>query len=191
MIFMLRNPIDRAYSHYLHDFRIELETRPIEEGLALTEGRLTRGLYAKKLEPWLATFGRERTKIIIFDDFVKDGLNVFADVCRFLGVDDSFTPDLSVQNKGGVVKNQRLFLFLTKIGSHPLQRTIKPLVPGPILAAYRGIRQRNMEKAPPLPPAIALQLVDYYKDDIRRLETMIDRDLSAWLDEAYAPNSSG
>lgn len=191
MIFMLRNPIDRAYSHYLHDYRVKLETRPVEEGLALTESRLTRGLYAEKLEPWLATFGHERTKVIIFDDFVKDGLNVFADVCRFLGVDDSFAPDLSVQNKGGVVKNQHLLLFLNKIENHPLRRTIKPLVPGPILAAYRGIRQRNMEKAPPLPPAIVRQLVDYYKDDTHRLETMIDRDLSVWLDEAYVSNSSG
>jgi len=191
IIFMLRNPIDRAYSHYLHAVRIGAENRPVEEGLAVTESRISLGCYAEKLETWFATIDSKQTKIIIFDDFVKNGLHVFADVCRFLDIDDSFTPDLSVQNKGGRVKNQRLDLFLEKVKSHPLRKTINPLVPKSIRAAFKDMRQRNMEKAPPLPPAIVLQLSDYYKDDIKRLETLIDRDLSAWLDGAFVPNPSG
>lgn len=191
MIFMLRNPIERAYSHYLHDVRTGFEKRPIEEGLATTEGRVELGRYAERLGPWLATIGPKQTKIILFDDFVKDGLNVFADVCRFLDIDDSITPDLSVHNKGGTVKNLRLSVFLTKLRSFLQRKKIIPLIPRPIRSAYTKIRHQNLEKAPPIPPATVHQLIDYYKDDIKRLETLIDRDLSAWLDEAYVSNPSG
>lgn len=181
MIFILRNPIDRAYSNYWHAVRLGIEDRKVEDALAVTESRVTLGRYAATLDQWFEVFAPEQVKLLIFDDFVKDNSAVFADTCRFLEIDDSFTPDMSAKNKGGQMKNRRLGVFLEKTRTNPLVQSIKPILPRRVRNTFGEVRHRNFEKAPPLPRAVVSRLADYYREDIGRLETMVDRDLSFWL----------
>jgi len=49
--------------------------------------------YSLQIQRYLDVFQNEQIKIIIFDDFKNDNKNVYKDILRFLGVDDSFEPD--------------------------------------------------------------------------------------------------
>ena len=91
LLVMLRNPVDRAYSHHQMNVRKGVDPLPFEEAIAREPERLrlnngsdlgwrdssfisylSRGLYADQLEGWLDYFPREHVKVIKSEAFFAD-----------------------------------------------------------------------------------------------------------------------
>lgn len=180
LIFSLRDPVKRAYSSYWHKVRIGIEERPVEDAFSENDQAVLHGLYGQLMAEWYARFDHSQIKIILFENLVRDGLGVFADLCRFLGVDDSFVPDLTVRNKGGVMKNQRLGRLYERLKKHPIRQAIDPLMPEGLRRKLMDTRNSNFEEPPPMPADMVSRLRAFYRDDIERLESLAQLDLSAW-----------
>jgi hypothetical protein len=102
LIFLLRNPVDRAYSNYLWSRQNGLETETFERALALEEQRerdlvpqlryarphayFSRGLYAEHLAKFFARFPRAQMLVLRHEDMAARPDSVAADFHRFLGV---------------------------------------------------------------------------------------------------------
>ncbi len=111
LILILRDPVDRAYSHYYNEVRWGFETAlSFEEAIDLEEERLhgeidkmlanehyysynhhhytylTRGIYVDQLERWLKFFPREQIMIINSEDFNRNTQVVFKQVLDFLNL---------------------------------------------------------------------------------------------------------
>jgi hypothetical protein len=98
LIALLRNPVDRAYSHYQMQVRRGKEARSFEaatqEEIALAEGRgkavnkttsyLSRGLYAEQLERFSFFAARDRLLVLKSEDFFTRHSEVIGQVLRFL-----------------------------------------------------------------------------------------------------------
>lgn len=108
LIALLRDPVERAYSHYQHMHRKGMETLSFEDALAAEEERLageeeriladpryasdhhrnhsyvTRGLYADQLERWFEYFPREQLLVLRAEDFFARPAEIYADVLGFL-----------------------------------------------------------------------------------------------------------
>jgi Sulfotransferase domain len=112
LIILLRNPVDRAYSHYLHNVRAAWdpgrEPLSFEEAIAAEAGRLQgerekllqdetyfsysymhysylhRGLYADQLETWFNLYSKEQLLILQSESFFADPKNIFNQVLDFL-----------------------------------------------------------------------------------------------------------
>ncbi|MEM8829548.1 MAG: sulfotransferase domain-containing protein [Cyanobacteria bacterium P01_G01_bin.19] len=107
LIALLRNPIDRAYSHYHHTKRIGKETLSFEDAIAQEELRvkqleneskelglksspaynytyLASGMYAKQLKNWLKYFDREQLLILKSEDFFDYPAAKFKQVLNYL-----------------------------------------------------------------------------------------------------------
>lgn len=117
LMVLLRNPIDRAYSHYHHTARMGKEDLPFAKAIYQEEQRigeikakivqdgnyyqksyhyysyLSRGLYAEQLKPWLALFDREQFLILKSEDFFAEPGKTFQRVLNFLEL-----PDWEVQD---------------------------------------------------------------------------------------------
>ena len=186
LIFSLRDPVKRAYSSYWHRVRLGLEDRPVEEVLQDGDQAVLHGLYFAALQDWYAYFDPVQVKIVLFDDLVHDTLGAFADICRFLTIDDTFVPDLSVRNKGVAMKNQRLGRFYEQLKKHPLRQALNPLVPQSLRQKMIDTRDNNFEEPPPIPAELAGRLRAFYHSDMQQLESLIHRDLSAWKNEPQA-----
>ncbi len=125
LIVLLRDPVDRAISHYHHQVRQGRERLPIEEGFAAEAERVLpekkrllageifepagfrrfsyteRGLYAEQLERWFRFFPRERFFIDTSERFYAETESFLGDVFAFLEVDASVEiPDLKPRNVG-------------------------------------------------------------------------------------------
>ncbi len=102
LIFLLRNPVDRAYSNYLWSRQNGLETETFERALALEEQRerdlaprlryarphayFSRGLYAEHLASFFRRFPRSQMLVLRQEDVAARRESVAADFHRFLGV---------------------------------------------------------------------------------------------------------
>lgn len=124
-IVLLRDPVNRALSHYYHNLRRGRENRPIEEAfdaeatmIAEEKERLKngeifkpdnyrhfsyteRGLYAEQLERWFECFSRDLFFIRTSESFYSGGDAFMREVFGFLGIDSDFhVPDLTPSNVG-------------------------------------------------------------------------------------------
>lgn len=180
LIFSLRHPIKRAYSVYWQAVRLGNENRPVEQALTEAEHRVRNGRYYALLRHWYDVFEPSQIKVILFDDLSRDALAVFHDVCRFLDVDDTFVPDLTIRNKGGALKNESLGRFYERLKNSRLKQAVDPLFPERLRDKVNDLRNRNFEEPPPIPAAVAERLQAYYREDVEQLEAFLGRDLSAW-----------
>ena len=108
VIALVRNPIDRALSHYHHEVALGREPLPFEQALARENERMegelermrdpryfsnawwnftyaSRGRYAEQLERWLAFVPRERLLVIPSEDLLERPGETYAEVLAFLG----------------------------------------------------------------------------------------------------------
>jgi Sulfotransferase domain len=102
LIFVLRNPVDRAYSNYLWSRQNGLETETFERALTLEGQRerdlasqlryarphayFSRGLYAEHLARFFGRFSRAQMLVLRHEDVAARPESIAADFHRFLGV---------------------------------------------------------------------------------------------------------
>ncbi len=102
-IALLRDPVERAWSHYLHTRSYGQEPLDFEAALASEESRLAtpegwrrysyaaRGRYAEQLSRWFQHVPRERIHVIRSEDLYADPAAVYGGVLDFLEL-EPFTP---------------------------------------------------------------------------------------------------
>lgn len=110
LIAILRDPVERAYSHYQMEVRWEREPLSLDEALEREEAELpqllehamrypldtsdggfprsyvARGRYAEQLERWLSFFPREQLLVLTSDKLRERPADVMTEVARFLGI---------------------------------------------------------------------------------------------------------
>lgn len=117
LIFLLRDPVERAFSNWLWSRMNGVESEDFETALRLEQYReehveaklryarphalFSRGLYADLLQPWLERFPREHLLFLRYEAIPHDPEGLIASVHRFLGVAErpSDVADLGVVNK--------------------------------------------------------------------------------------------
>jgi hypothetical protein len=180
LIALLRHPVDRAYSHYWLRRSLGVEkvdfldaVRAEPKRLALGDPRrecpyLDMSRYVHQLRRLSRYFPRESVHVVIFEELKQNPEIVYRDVCRFLGVDESFVPP----NLGQVVNASVSYRWLA------LQR-MRHKVPRPM---WRVLGRLNTRRGsyPPLNPALRTELSQRFVEDNSELEAWLGRDLSIW-----------
>lgn len=199
LIVVLRNPIERAYSSFLHMIRdgrepfndfaeaLQAEAERIQNNWAPIWHYKQAGFYYTQLKHYYEVFEREQIRVYLYEELNNETISVLRDIYNFLGVDNTFVSDVSKRyNVSGVPKNKRLHaLHLFLLRPHPVKSIFKPLLPRkmrrPLLEGLtNAIRNRNLAK-PPFPVEVRRQLTEVYREDILKLQELIQRDLSKWL----------
>lgn len=191
LIAMLRNPVERAYAGWLglrrdgnepastFEEALSLEETRLREGWSPSTGLVRNGMYHQMLSRYYDRFPRERIRVFLFEDLVRDVRAVVGDVFRFLGVDDSCIPDTSRKfATTGLVRNPFLRLIWTH--SYGPRQLVRPLLPGRWRDAAFAWATSDLVK-PALAPATRTALIDRFRGDIVALQDLIGRDLSGWL----------
>ena len=204
IIAMLRNPVDMLPAlHGEHltngneditDFTAALDAEPERRaGRRIPpHAHLPQGLwytdvprYTEQLERYFAVFGRDRVRVILFDDFVADTAATFRATLEFLGVRTEFGPaSFEPVNASRRIRSERFRHFLARPPKLP-RLIIRTFVPGRIRrAAYERAKRMNVEASArqPIPPVTADRLRTAFGPEIARLSTLLDRDLEKlWL----------
>lgn len=188
LIAIFRNPVDRAYSDFLNMVRLGWEPlRDFGRALAEEEQRIAahwspyyhyraKGFYAHQLQPYLDRFDRAQMRLYLHEDLQQGAAALMEDLFTFVGVDHRMTVDtMTRHNRSGLPRNAALHRLLT----HPITERV---MRGPLRAVRTTLRDWNtaLDK-PPMPSSIRDELQEAYRDDIRRLQDILDRDLSHWL----------
>jgi len=197
LIAVLRNPVDRFFSHYNFFIQKKLETRSIEEVIKqenimedvyfndkFLENRpityIRNGLYFKNLSRYFELFPAQNIKIILYDNFRQNPQEVLNEICEFLEISKFELEDIKEHNVTMISNNQSIDSVVNAI-SH---LKIKKYLPDSLKSAAKSfqtfINRLNQEKIKPLEDEQRQKLNQIFKSDIEKLEKLIGLDLSVW-----------
>ena len=113
LIVLLRNPAERAWSHYHHEVRLGFESLPFEEAMDAETARLAgevekmrldahyysynhqhytylaRGIYVEQLQRWMELFPRNQFLILKTEDLEANPEAVVSETLKFLGLPEA------------------------------------------------------------------------------------------------------
>ena len=155
------------------------------------------GQLGAAVERFVATVGRERCHIILFDDLAADPQGTYRELCRFLGIEPWDGTSFEVQRFNKTIRIgwlQRLLkrppkAIRTALAGEQFHKREKKVgtSEGATLSTIFRIRKRLLEwnkvpaKRKPLDPGVRAEIIERHRDDVILLSKVIDRDLSHWL----------
>ena len=193
IIAILRQPTDRAYSNFLHTKRADRENvNSFEQAIKIEKERISdnwsplyhyiqKGFYSVQLKRYYNLFPKENIKVYLFEDVVKNPKETLKDIFKFLNVDENIEIDVSKKSNvsgtpkgilGFILKKMRYYNLMPKFA-------ISDYLPTFIISLLFKSVYKDTEK---LDSVLRKELTDkYYREEILKLEKLIDRDLSNWL----------
>jgi Sulfotransferase domain len=206
IIIMLRNPADMVYSLYYqfsYDGNEHLPT--FEQALDAEDDRrsgrrITRhthfvrglvyrdtALFTDQVRRYFDVFGRNRVKVIIYDDFASNPAAIYGETLDFLGVDSTvMETEFPVVNSTKYIKSA---LLRGIMNDRLLRRTVHAIcahLPRKVFTTLRRadgkIWRSNTRqgKRPPISPAMRSRLQRHFAPEVERLGDLLDRDLTHW-----------
>jgi hypothetical protein len=184
LIAILREPVARLYSHYCMNLQYQFEPLELLDAVAAESERkadkwgwdwhyVGLGLYGEQLKRYYNAFSPEQIRVFFYDDFVKSPLQVIREICRHIGVDEKFSPDMSERGmvsyrpKSGIVER----LLRWPRASRPGVERFLPIGIPRTMETY--VERWNRGPIPKLDSTIKRELRKYFVNDIRELEELL------------------
>lgn len=193
-IVMLRDPVDRLYSHYQQEVKVNIAYKNINSFEELYKKNHPRFDYLAKsshykirIQELFELFDREQFLFILFDDFKTNRDQELKRVYEFLDIDPSFKAKTTTVNFNphtvpkskiitrisALLSNNRFFYSLPKFVKIPIFKTKKLIFNifslHPVAVKYEPLRQDLRE-----------ELLPKFLADTEFVEQLLNRDLSHW-----------
>lgn len=194
IIIILRNPVERAWSNYRHFTRLGREPLSFTESLDAEEQRIANhwdfmrkyksmGFYSDYLEKYKSEFSF--VHVMFNDDLEEHPVKTMQELFRFLEIDDSFIPDTKTRYNISD-SQQHNFWFKYFLKNNLIRKTVRPLALKLVSPVTRQkIRHKLKKSNRNLNTGLSIEmrnkLIDLYSEDINKLESLTERDLSDWL----------
>ncbi len=203
-LFILRDPIDRLYSSFnFHVSKLNINENvsfqdyvrsclSYDRGEAAAERlrlddwylkALRFGRYAEFLAPYFGTFGRERVKIMFFDDLSRDVAGFMKEISRFLAIDDAFWDTYEFQKTNVTFSSKsklihRVAMFVNAQAESILRQ--RPTLKRVLVDTYKRLNQKHQGYEPML-ETVRAELESYYRPANQALRGLLGSDIpSGW-----------
>ena len=179
IILCLRNPLERAFSHYWHEkkkLRFEFEFHEVLTNYDLYSSWLEPGFYAEHLERFLGYFPQDQLLCQRFDRLGEDPEAFWVEFCRFAGIRDDLRPSM-LHRKVNVAGARH-----TKGGqlAPRLRAGLRKLPGGSRLTADEAWLTGKDEYLRGVPDEWIEPIWAICEPEVARLEALTGLDLTAW-----------
>lgn len=193
IIVSLRDPVQRAFSHYVMNLSVGYDTEPsFERAIHAKESRIWGGgnlylewsRYYEALKSYYDLFPKENIKVLIFEDWTSKKQETLQHICNFLNVDPLTEMDISDRfNQKKAYKNIKTLNFFRK---KFVRNWVDAILPPSIKDKMKDVLFPKREVSVELDLNLAEDLKSQFKDEVRLLEELTHIPLmEKW---GYPPN---
>jgi Sulfotransferase domain len=174
LLYVVREPIARMRSHYLHEVAALRERRPVEQALRENPIYLDRSRYATQLERYLDHFPREQLLVVRAEELFRDPSGVLPGVYGFLGVDPSFRPADPGRRDNETAQRFQLPVVVRRGIGLAVRAGVYRHVPQRAKDVVRTLTRQRSRTAPEVrvPEQLAAELRALLADELRRLDAI-------------------
>ena len=200
LIFVLRQPSDRAYSNYLHRLRAGRAVYSFEDTLRFEPySVLNRSLYLDQLKVYYEKLPKSRIKVILFEDLISDRVNILRDISAFLGIKYSEFPNQSLithANKSVMPRSIKINILKNRFTLNSTHQKYSKSLPFKFnstsikydLAKVLNLvhRKINVSRQPKqkMNQNTKLMLDTYFRNQLKGLDELIEKEIDTiWFKE--------
>lgn len=179
-IYIVRNPIDRITSSYMHNYLRGYTDLGIEVEVYKDKRLIDATRYYTQISPFLRKFGRENVLLLEFGELISDMEKIIQKLSGFLDID----PDLFDENAFDMHKNKSVGQIKrdTKYDSPPLlYKVIRRLSPSTWMRISKNSDRKFTEK-PSLSPLSKEMILNALELEVNAIGDLMNKDLSHWID---------
>lgn len=190
IIILLRDPVDRAFSHYQMDQRMAITTGSFEEALEEDAKRpvknwgsaslyLELGFYTEQVRRYVDQFPRNQILFLLSDELRGEPQATLNKVCDFLGVSPfPFQTDreanVSSLPRNNIVRRLiRIDYLRVKVRRAIRSRAIRSF--------FKNLLFKRKDKAEKMSKETESRLTRLYTEDLTLLSALTGKDLSVWM----------
>ena len=176
LIYVMRHPLDRLVSHYMHEWSTGNYNCNIEEAIDYYPEMVAYGCYAMQLEPFLKAFGNESILPVFFDRLTRDPQAELERICRFIGYrgQPTWLHDLKPDNVSSE-RIRRFPMYSLLVQSAPATWLRRRFIPQSLRDAVKEkLRMRNR---PVLSERTKAKLEEEFDIDLKKLGKWLDVEL--------------
>ena len=169
LIYIMRDPIDRLISHYLHESIRGQINVSVDQAVERHPELTVFGLYSRQLEPYLEAFGPEGVLPVFFERLVAHPQEELERICRFIGYEGRPRWDFAMKAQNVTSEQLRKSVIRERIVNISLLSRIRRwLVPRHWNERFKAFWRTTSER-PMLMPESVQRLRAVFDADLARL----------------------
>ena len=183
LLYILRSPIERMCSHYVHNYYAGREKDPIEKALLTKPNYRHVSCYHLQLEQYWKYFPADQIKVLTLDELQSDPRACVRGVFDFIEVDSSYIP--RTINQVRHVTEQKIGrdnVLMRLLKTSPVYNDISCRLPVGAKSALNVLLRSKVTPPEELSSTVRMKLVDELREDVGKLSKYLNRDLSHWLE---------
>ena len=180
LIYLVRNPVDRVISAYMHMYERGSTDLPLERCLIKNSSVVQITRYYTQIRPYIEKFGRDRVLLLDFDDLTRRRQATLEQVAAFIEIDPTgYDPNVRAQANAALVKTKKHHRFDKP--SLPM-RAVRRFMPG-TWARITDNSGRAFRTRPTLSREHRQMVLNLLELEIRALEGLMGRSFDHWFHE--------
>lgn len=177
LIYVMRNPVDRLISHYIHEWSQGVYKCGIDVAVQNYSELREFGCYAMQLRPYFDAFGQDTVLPVFFDRLTCDPQGELERVCRFIGYKGKVRWDNDYSQDNVSSQRVRKFpLYDLLVDSSIATWVRRTFVPQPLRDQIKV--RFSMRDRPTLSEAMQIELEKYFDQDLALLGEWLSIDLN-------------
>lgn len=179
-VYIVREPIARIRSHYLHNVLTERETRSVEDALLSDPKYVDCSRYAFQIEQYLAEFPREQVLVVRTDALEARLTETVERVLDFIGVDSSRLPALSPVRANETAQRRRRSSLRRQLGARPAVAAVSSRLPAGTRQRVKRLLDRSVTGQGMLTDDVRDELHQRLAPDVAELEKLTGESFASW-----------
>lgn len=190
LLVMLRNPVKRAWSHFIMNIREAKNTsrdfvtevmqdhQAIRRGWGVNHQYLALGSYFTQMSRVLNHFPPAQVKWLLYEDFLQQPQEVLNDMLDFLGVDPAF--DFSLEHKANEAAVPVSVSLNTALHKSGFVHRLKHLATPGQKEWVKSVLYKKGDALPKMTEEEYRFLAEFYRDEVSGLSGLLSFDFSAY-----------
>lgn len=192
VVMILRQPVERAYSHYLMDLSsfaaadigfiqaLENDWASVDKGWGKSHLYIELGMYFEQVQRYLTLFPETQVKVFLYEDYRDDPVGFMEELFGFLEVDSATARSIDFTELKNTASLPRIrftndqLRFINK-----LKKFIGRILPAGLTGLIKSMMVSH-QNIPKLRKDEFYHAMKYFREDIKKLSALINRDLQSW-----------
>lgn len=191
-IYIMRDPIERIVSHYIHNYLRGYTSEPLENIVLSQSQYINRTRYFVQIKPYLDRFGEEQLLLLTFEEFIENKALFLSRIADFLSIDAAKFSNFENVHSNKSIGSTKPDVRIDNFRKNSIFDPVKPLIPKTfrkiISASLYKLMEKKVDSRPKLSDQTRAAILDLLMLDILEIEKLMKRELVEWSSVNFYTN---